>query len=145
LPHFYTSALPSALRLKNVDQVINGSVTSDCNVRRIDAIFAHDSLNLAVVDVCQGYGAGDIEATLVLLPEGDVGGFLIDADSETLEFRLNHPLIRQRLIDIQHNEDQMACLSNGDDLSTSTSTILGTLNDTGKVNNLQGGTWRNLC
>ncbi|KAI6755050.1 hypothetical protein HG531_004156 [Fusarium graminearum] len=92
-----------------------------------------------MVDMGQGHGAGDIEATLVLLPEGDVGWLLVDTNSEALEFRLNHPLIRQRLVHVQHNENQMASLGHSNNLSTSATTILGTFNDTGKVNDLQRG------
>lgn len=94
-----------------------------------------------MIDMGQGHGARDIEATLVLLLEGDVWWLLVDANSEALELRLDHPLVRQGLVHVEHNEDQMARLGDGDDLATSTSTVLGTLDNSGKVDNLQGGAW----
>lgn len=89
-----------------------------------------------MIDIVQGYRVGDVDATGILLLEDNVGRALVDADSEALQFRLDDALVRQRLVDIQDDEDKVARLCDGDDLTTSSFAILGTLNDTRQVENL---------
>lgn len=90
-----------------------------------------------LVNVGQRYGVGDVDATLVLLLEDNVGRLLVDADTETLEFRLDDALVGKGLVDIEDNADEMAGFCNGNDLSTSTLAVLGSLNDTGQVEDLE--------
>ncbi|MBE3049327.1 hypothetical protein IMZ48_43875 [Candidatus Bathyarchaeota archaeon] len=52
-----------------------------------------------------GDGAGDVEAALFLLLEGDVGGRLVDADAEALELRLDDALVGEGLVDVEDDED----------------------------------------
>lgn len=124
------------LGLEHVNQVINGGVAADRNVGRRDLVLAHDGADLVRVDVCQGDSAGDVEAALVLLLECDVGRLLVDADAEAFQFGLDHALVRQGLVDVQHDEDEMARLGDGDDLPTTTTAVLGSLNDTGQIDDL---------
>ena len=74
--------------------------------------------------------------TLVLLLEHNVGGLLVDSDSESLQFIFNHLLVDQRLVNVENNENEMACLGDSNNLPPTTFTIFGTLNDTGKIKNL---------
>lgn len=92
--------LPSTLGLENIDQIIDSRIAANRDVRRVDPVFAHDSLDLVMVDVRQRHTARDVQATLILLLEDDVGGLLVDSDSEALQLRLNNPLVRQRLVHI---------------------------------------------
>lgn len=133
---------PSALGLNHINEVVNGGIAPDGNVGRVDAVLAHDGLDLVVVNVREGLGAGDVEAALVLLPEGDVGRLLVDADAEALELGLDDALVRQRLVDVEHDEDEVARLGDGDDLATSSAAVLGSLDNTGEIDNLQRGAWR---
>lgn len=89
-----------------------------------------------LTDMCQRDGTRNIKAALILFLDRDVWRLLVDSNTETLQFILDYPLIREWLVDIKNNEDQMACLGDGDNLSTSTSTVLCTLNNTRQVNNL---------
>ena len=84
-----------------------------------------------VINVSQRLGAGDVDPSLVLLPEHDVRRLPVDADAEALEFGLDHPFVRQGLVDVQHDEDEMAGLGHGDDLPATTFAVLGALDDTG--------------
>lgn len=135
---------PSALCLDDINEIINGGIASDSNVGRVDTVLAHDGLDLVVVDVRKGLSARDVQATLVLLPKGDIRGRFVDTDTKALQFSFNHSLVRQGLVDVQHNEYQMARLGNGDDLATSSSTVLGSLNNSRQINHLQGGTCKNM-
>lgn len=138
--HERSRGSPSALCLDDVNEIINGGIASNRNVGRVDTVLAHDGLDLVVVDVCKGLSARDVQATLVLLPKGDVRRRLVDTDTEALQFSFNDSFVRQGLVDVQHNEYQMARLGNGDDLATSSSTILGSLDNSRQINHLQGGT-----
>lgn len=137
--HVDDGDIAAAARLEDVNQVVDGRVAADGDVGRVDAVLAHDGADLVVVNVRQRHRVGDVETALVLLLECDVGRRLVDADTKALQLLLDHALVRQRLIDVEHDEDQMARLSHGNDLATTTTTILGTLNDTGQVDHLQ---WR---
>lgn len=89
-----------------------------------------------MIDVRQGHSASDVQATLVLLLECDVGRGLVDADAKALQFGLDDPLVGQGFVHIQHNEDEMAGFGDGNDLSTSSASILGTFDDSRKVDDL---------
>lgn len=133
---------PSAFGLNHINEVVNGGVAPNRDVGRVDAVLAHDGLDLVVVNVRERLGAGDVEAALVLLPKGNVGRLLVDADAEALELGLDDSLVRQRLVDVEHDEDEVARLGDGDDLTTSSAAVLGSLNDTGEIDDLQGGACR---
>lgn len=89
-----------------------------------------------MIDIIQGHCVSDVDTTGILLLENNVGRALVDADSEALQFRLDDALVGQRLVDIQDDENKVARLCDGDDLTTSSFAILGTLNDTRQVENL---------
>lgn len=127
---------PSALGLENINEIVHSGIASDRDICRIDSVFVHDSFDFVVVDVRQGHRARYVQTALVLLLEGDVRGRFIDTNAKSFQLRFNNSLVSQWLIDIQYDKDQMACFSNRDDLATSTTTILSTLDNTGKVNNL---------
>lgn len=128
--------VPSASGFQNINQVIDGGVAANGDVGGIDLVLAHDGLDFAVVNVRQGNSVGNVEAALVLLLEGDVGRRLVDADTESFQFGLDDALVRQRLVDVEDDEDQVARLCDGNDLATSTATVLGTLDDTGQIDDL---------
>lgn len=84
--------------------------------------------------------AGDVDATLVFLLKHDVGRFFVDTDSESFQLRFDDTLVCQRLVDVQDDEDEMACLGHGNHLTASTLAILGSLDDARKVKHLDLGT-----
>lgn len=90
-------------------------------------------------DIRQGNSRSNGNTALVLLLEGDIGRRLIDPDPKALHFSLDNPLINQGLIDIEDNEDQIARLGHRNDLSSTTLTILGTLDNTGQIEDLDLG------
>lgn len=142
--HWRSRGSPSALCLDDIDEIINGGIASNSNIGRVDTVLAHDGLDLVVVDVRKGLSTRDVQATLVLLPEGDIRRRLVDTDTEALQFSFNDSFVGQGFIDVQHNEYQMARLGNGDDLATSSSTILGSFDNSRQINHLQGGTCRHM-
>lgn len=93
-----------------------------------------------VRDVAQRNSASDGDTTLVLLLEVDVGGRLVDTNTEALQFVFDDTLVNQRLVDIENDEDQVTGLGHSNDLATTTLTVLRTLNNTGKIENLNFGT-----
>ena len=57
-------------------------------------------------------------------------------DAKTFQLLLNQPLVAQWLQYIQNNKDEVGCSGDGDDLSTTTLTILSSLNDTWQIKQL---------
>ena len=84
-------------------------------------------------------GVRDTHASLVFLLEDDVRGLFVDPNAETFELSLDDPLVGKGLVDIQNDEDEMTCFSNGNDLTTATFSILRTLDDTWKIEHLDLG------
>ncbi|KAG7150419.1 hypothetical protein HYQ46_000636 [Verticillium longisporum] len=88
------------------------------------------SLDLFVADVVQRHRVCNVEAALLLLLECNIRRRLVNTDAEALEFRLNDTLVRQGLVDVEDDEDEMARLRHCDNLTTTSTTVLGTLDDT---------------
>ena len=84
-----------------------------------------------MADMGQRDGIRDADATFVFLLEDNVWRILIDSDTEALELVLDDSFVGEGFIDVEDNEDKMACLSHGNDLTTSTFAVLGPLDDTG--------------
>ena len=84
-----------------------------------------------MADMGQRYGVCDADATFVFLLEDNVWRILVDTDPEAFEFVLDDSFVSEGFVDVKDNEDKMAGLSNSNDLTTSTFSILGSLNNTG--------------
>src|SRR5699024_5046453 len=120
--------------------IIDGGITTESNVSGVDLVLQHHSSDFVVVQVGQRHSGGDVDTTLVLLSNDNVRGFLVKTDTHTLEFVFNDPLVVHRLVDIEHNEDKVDGTSDGNNLTTTTFTVLGTLNNTGQIKHLNLGT-----
>jgi hypothetical protein len=92
-----------------------------------------------MIDVSEWYCAGDVDPSLVFLLEDDVGRCLIDSNAKSFQFRFNYAFVGQGLVYIENDENEMAGLGDGNNLSTSSLSILGSLDDTRKVKHLDGG------
>ncbi len=84
-----------------------------------------------MADMGQRDGICDADATFVFLLEDNVWRILIDSDTEALELVLDDSFVGEGFIDVEDDEDKMARLGNGNDLTTSTFAVLGPLDDTG--------------
>lgn len=89
-----------------------------------------------LVDMGQWNSTRDRDAALVLFLEDDVWWLLVDSDPKPFQFGLDNLLVCQRLVDIQNNENEVAGFGDSDDLSSTSFTILGSLNDTRQIKNL---------
>lgn len=89
-----------------------------------------------VINVRQWLCASDGDTALVLLLEYDVRGCLVDSNAEALQFVFNDSLIHQGLVHVEDDENKVTGFGHSNNLSTSTLTIFGTFNNTGKIENL---------
>ena len=84
-----------------------------------------------MVNVGKRHGVRNADSTLVLLLEDNIWGLFVDPNAKAFELRLDDSLVCERFVDIQDDEDQIAGLGHSNDLSTTTFSVFGTLNDTG--------------
>ncbi len=84
---------PSGASFQDINQVVNRGVAADGNVGRVDSVFAHDGLDLVVIDVRQRYCARNVETTLVFLLEGNIRRRLVDADAKPFQFGLDDTFV----------------------------------------------------
>eukprot|EP00047_Mylnosiga_fluctuans_P001872 m.222272 g.222272 ORF g.222272 m.222272 type:complete len:496 (+) comp10733_c0_seq1:131-1618(+) len=129
-----------AVALDDVDQLVLRRVIAQHNVRVVDAILAEDGLDRVEVQVRRRDHRRQVDAALLLAAERDVWRLPVQPDAEALELTLDDLLVPERLQDIKADEDQIARTRNCNDLATTTLAILGTLNDSRKVEQLDLGT-----
>ena len=79
----------------------------------------------------------EIDTTLLLSSEADIGRLFIETNAKAFELTLNNLLVLQRLQDVQHNKDEATGSGYSDYLPTTTFTILGTFNDTRQIQQLK--------
>src|SRR6266536_280276 len=89
-----------------------------------------------MIDVRERDRIRDADSSLILLLEHNIWWLLIDSNSEPFQFRLNDLLVSKGLIDIKNNKNQMTSLRNSNHLSTSTLSVLSTLNNTRQIQHL---------
>ena len=96
-------------------------------------------LTYIVIYVGERNRVRDGQPALVFLLKDDVGRLLVDADAEAFQLSLDDSLVGQWLVDVQHDEDEMARLGHGDDLPSTTFAVFGALDDTWEIEHLDFG------
>ena len=86
--------------------------------------------------VGQWHGVGNGNASFIFLLEHYIGWPFVDPNTEALKLGLDDPLFCEGFVHVQNNEDEMASLSNRDNLTTTTFPVLGSLNDSREVQHL---------
>lgn len=89
-------------------------------------------------NIGQGYGIGDGNSAFVLLLEYYIWRLFIDTDTKPLQLSLDDLFVCQWLVNVQDDEDEMTSLGYCYDLTTTTLAIFSTLNDTRKIQHLNG-------
>lgn len=84
-----------------------------------------------MTDVGQRNGVRDANTTLIFLLEDNVWRIFVDSDTEAFKLILDDSFVSEGFVDVEDNEDKMAGLGNGNNLTTSTFAVLSSLDDTG--------------
>ena len=79
------------------------------------------------------------DAAFVCLADGDVGLLLVQSDAEALQLTGDDVLVREGLGGVDHDEDEVARASSTNDLSSTALAVLGSLNNSRQVHNLDLG------
>lgn len=125
-----------AVPLDDVDQVVGRRVVPQRDVGVVHLVLGQNGLHGVQVELGLGDGGVEVDASLVLPPEVDVGRRFVQPDAEALQLVLQQLLVVQRLQDVQHHEDQVAGAGHGDDLPSATLAVLRALDDSGQVEQL---------
>lgn len=123
----------------SAEEILYSDMTALISWLGINAIFSCQGRwkgPYIVINVGQGDCVGDADSTLFLLLEVNVRRFFVDTNTKPFKFVLDNSLVCEGFVDIQNDEDQMAGFGNGNDLSTTTFAVLGSLNDTRQIQNL---------
>jgi len=124
----------------DIDEIISSSIATKRDICIGDLVLIADGLDGVFIHMSLRYGTRDSDATLLLPLEGDIGGFLVQTDTEALKLLLDEPLVCDGLQGVQHDENEVASASDSDNGTTTTLTILGTLNDTREIDKLNPST-----
>jgi len=89
-----------------------------------------------MVDMGQRHSISDTNTAFILFLEDNIWWLFINTNTEAFKLILDNSFLRQRLVDIKNDEYEMAGFGDGNDLSTSTFAVFGSLNNTGKVEHL---------
>eukprot|EP00053_Salpingoeca_punica_P020781 m.212348 g.212348 ORF g.212348 m.212348 type:complete len:417 (+) comp20083_c0_seq1:2736-3986(+) len=128
-----------AVALDDINKLVLGRVALERNVRIVDAVLGEDGLDEVGVQVRCGHGAGEVDAAFLLFLQRDIGRLLVQPDAKAFQLILDDGFVPQRLQHVQHNEDEVASPRDCNDLATTTFAVLGTLNDTRQVEELDLG------
>lgn len=120
----------------DINQFIHCSVAAEADIRIRDLVLVEHGLHSLLVDVSQIDSLGDADTALLFLLERNVGGLLVEPDPEPLELLLNEFLVGHRLERVENDQNEVASASNSNNLLTTTLAVLGTLDDTGKIEEL---------
>jgi len=129
-----------AVAFNDIDEIISGGIATKGDICVGDLVLVADGLDGVLVHVGLWHGAGHGDTTLLLLLERDVGRLFVQTDTETFKLLFDESLVSDRLQSIKHDEDEVACASDSDNGTTTTLTILSTLNDTGQIDKLNPST-----
>ena len=77
-----------------------------------------------------------VDPSLVLLLEDDVGRVLVQPDPEALQLPLQDLLVPEGLQNVEDDEDEVGGPRHGDNLPPSTLSVLGALDDTRQIKQL---------
>lgn len=89
-----------------------------------------------MVDMGQRDSTGDADAPFVLLLEENIRQALVDADTKAFQLGFDNPLVCERLVDIEDDEDKMTSLGNCNDLTAAALSVFGSLNNTRQIKHL---------
>src|SRR6185437_1805159 len=81
----------------------------------------------------------DTNSSLILLLENYIWRLLVDSNTKTFKFVFNNSRVSEGFVDIQDDENQMAGFCHGNNLSTSSLSVLGTLDNTWQIQHLYLG------
>jgi hypothetical protein len=90
---------------KNINEIVNGGITTEGNISAINTILAQYSLDFFRRKMCQGNGIRHINTTFILAFEGDVGRFLVQSNPEPFKFSFDYSFVGERFVDVEDDED----------------------------------------
>lgn len=131
----------NAISLNNIDQVIHCVVRFEYDVAVGDSVLMQDSPDRVVRHSMRlvAMGSCDIDTATILPLKSDVWFRGVESDAEAFKFALDDALVSHGLLTVKHDQKQGACAADADDLFTTTFTVLGALNDTWQIEELDSG------
>ena len=128
-----------AIALDHVNEVVHIIVTSEGHVSIVHLILVHDILNHLLVDLGQWNDSVELNASSLLWVNDDVWLALVEPDADFLQLLCQLLLLSITFLAVEHHQDEVSGLSDGDDLSSTTCTISCAFNDTRQVEQLHLG------
>mmetsp|Transcript_41870 Transcript_41870/g.132018 ORF Transcript_41870/g.132018 Transcript_41870/m.132018 type:complete len:293 (+) Transcript_41870:287-1165(+) len=124
--------------LDDVNQLVYSTVLTQGDLRVVDLVLLQDRLEDLRGDVGGGVGELDVEldASLVMPLEVDVGLRLVQSDTEAVQLLLDQLLVGHGLAGIQDHKDQRARSRRADHSLAPSLAVLGPLDDTREIQQL---------
>mmetsp|Transcript_12153 Transcript_12153/g.30665 ORF Transcript_12153/g.30665 Transcript_12153/m.30665 type:complete len:417 (+) Transcript_12153:144-1394(+) len=128
-----------AAALNHVHQLVHGAVLLEEDVCVVYAVLRAHRLHGVQVQLRVRHVGGERQAALVLFLERQPRQLLVQPDAKALELVLDELLVRHGLQAVQHDDDQVARARGGDDLPAAALAVLGALDDSRQVQQLDLG------
>lgn len=123
----------------HIDNVVFGSVAFDQHICVTDLVFLENGLNSLVADSVGVYHTRNRNSPLVFSLEINLRRLLVESDSEALKLVLDDLLMSHGPGRIEDNDNQITGSGHGNNLLASTLAVLGSLNNTRQVQQLDLG------
>lgn len=128
-----------AVSFDNVDNIVFCGITLDKDVSIVNTVLLQDCLDGLVTHTVSIHHAGNGNTSLVLSLKVDLRRTLVEPNSEAFQLMLDDLLVPHGSGGVKHDDDEITRAGHCDDLLTATLSVLGTLNDTRQIQQLDLG------
>lgn len=131
----------NAVAFDDVNQLVNSRVLSEVEVSVRNFELGGDGLHslFAHVSHVKVHGLDDVDSALILALDDNVWRLLVEPQAKAFQLVLDLATVCQRLDDIKHDQNASARAGDTDDLSTATLAVLGPLNNSRQIEQLDVG------
>lgn len=140
IQHVQTGHVDS-VSFDDVDNVIDGGVGVEVDVGIEDLVLLADGSDTLLVDSFDVVIENEVEASLLVLLDLDQRLGLVESDAESFQLPLDDLLVVHRSGGVKNDHNQVAGSGDGNNLSTTSFVVFGSLNNSGKIKKLEFGSF----
>lgn len=133
--HVETSDVNS-VSLNGINELINAVIVSKGDLTVVHLVLRTDVSNDLIINLSELLDCGIMDTATFSLSNSDSGRFFVKSDTNRFKLMSELSLLISSLLNVEDHKDKICRFTTSDNLSSSSLTFGGTLNDTGKIEKL---------